>query len=112
MTVHAANATEMEAELRLRKDSHQQPTAMMFDMPLARPCSSNSADSISASEAFSTAALESDTSEGQPEDAPRLPSMQMQVRDIAAMMDHMHAAAAQVAQSMCLICLVTCTAMS
>lgn len=57
----------------------QEPVVLMFDAVPERPCSSNSADSISASEAFSTAALESDTSDGQPEAPGRLPGVHMQV---------------------------------
>lgn len=78
MALHADHAADMDAHMRLAK---HQPAGLMFgDAMPERPCSSNSADSISASEAFSTAALESDTSEGQPEAPGRLPGMHMQAR--------------------------------
>lgn len=67
--------------LSLPKQPQQQTVVLMLDAGAVpeRPCSSNSADSISASEAFSTAALESDTSEGHHEAPGRHPGMHMQV---------------------------------
>ena len=62
----------IQTQLSLSKQQQQQQTVvLMLDAGAVpeRPCSSNSADSISASEAFSTAALESDNVRGAPRGA-------------------------------------------
>ena len=77
---------ELGQQQQQQRGKHEQqpdPMALAFDgSSLERPCSSNSADSLSASEAFSMAALDSDTSEGQLELAPapqsRVPGEHMQ----------------------------------
>jgi hypothetical protein len=86
----ATTTPEIEVQLRLPKQPQQQPAVLMLDAGalLERPCSSNSADSISASEAFSTAALESDTSEGHHEAPGRQPGMYMQVCAGCIMLRH------------------------
>lgn len=77
----------MEAAPRQPLKEQQQAGVLSFDGATAfegaleRPCSSGSAESLSASEAFSTAALDCDTSEGQAEEGGRLPGEHMQVRD-------------------------------
>ena len=81
MAAHPAGMPAIQTQLSPPKQQQQQTVVLMLDAGAVpeRPCSSNSADSISASEAFSTAALESDTSEGHHEAAGRQPGMHMQV---------------------------------